>query len=348
MEELTSKPDHWDGQDANCQFLDAWCAALRLLFRDFGSVLSKRPWEIHFLDLQRVFDDLEDFYENNGYITRRDVNMLLREPKPGGLLSPSQSDSRFQLQESAQSAADDYSTDIFLLHDEEHEVYFWGSVHLKLRYLILNVQHSRTRQRLPPSIENVEAGDRTGHLRSCAMSPDGRFIVLLYSITSEEDSGQHPADDDGSSKNALIVIWEINENLDFSRRMNSQVWAGVKYSYFANYETFGLSSKAVTFIDEYCFTPGGRIAMANIDTLPFLIEPAAISGDDAIVDEYFFDGTGNVYISEQEQVADRWRVKMFTPCALNAPNYYSWTEPKWRLLDISTYGRYFVIEKFTT
>lgn len=120
---LASKPDQWYEQGAGCQFLDAWCVALKTLFEDFGPVLSKRPWEIHFLDLRMEFNNLESFYQRYGHTAYRDVNILLSESKPERSLRPFQSDPRFQLQESVQGAAHN-SIEIFFLYDEEHDLYF--------------------------------------------------------------------------------------------------------------------------------------------------------------------------------------------------------------------------------
>lgn len=43
-----------------------------------------------------------------------------------------------------------------------------------------------------------------------------------------------------------------------------------------------------------------------------------------------------------------WQVKMFSPSVPNAPNLYSWDEPRWRLLDVSTYSRYLVVGDLRT
>ena len=93
------------------------------MFEDFGPVLSKRPWEIHFLDLRMVFNDLEDFYQKYSQTTHRDVNMPLSASKREESLRSFRSDPRFHLQESVQNVAFG-SNEIFFVHDEKHGLYF--------------------------------------------------------------------------------------------------------------------------------------------------------------------------------------------------------------------------------
>ena len=330
---LVSKSDHWFEQDAGCQFLVAWCVALRILFEDFGPVIRKRPWEIHFLDLRSIFHDLEDFYQKYSRSTYRDVNVMLGKSKLTGKLSDSRSDPCSKLQESVQSAQNT-ADDVFLLHDEIHDLYFWGPRCVQLPYLSLNVQHSRTGCRLPPSMGIIEAGNREGIVESCEMSPDGQFIAIIYVLI-------YGRDDDLSGP--LTVIWKINRALDFSRRMNSQSWARVKFYHFANPKSLRPTSRGVVFAEDYCVTPSGRIATTDNDVLPFLIDPVERSEDDLITtSDYSFDGNGNVYLSERTSNSG-WQAKMFSPFGPNAPNLYSWDKPDWRLYDVSTYGRYLVI-----
>ena len=340
---LTSKPNDWYEEDAGCQFLEAWCIAMKVLFEDFGPVLSKRPWEIHFLDLRRVFNNLQSFYQKYSNFMYRDSNMLLGTSKTETSLCPFQSDPRSQLHEGVQSTA--WHTDrIFLLHDEKHELYFWGSINTQSCYVSLNVQHSRTGQRLRPLIEFTEARIQGLQVESCTMSPDGRFIALIYHVFTKSDHDSNSQINDSTTAGPLTVIWKINDSLDFSKRMNSRPWAGVKYSHFANEHALGPTSKGIIFVNGYCLTPSGQIATSNLNmTLPFLKVPeeqCKLYGMKA--DQCSFDSNGNVYLSDQTN-AGLWQVMMFSPSGLNAPNLYSWDERRWRLFDVSTYGRYLII-----
>ena len=48
-------PDYWPERDHSCIFFNDWCHALQAIFEEYGSILSHRPWEVHFLGLQKTF-----------------------------------------------------------------------------------------------------------------------------------------------------------------------------------------------------------------------------------------------------------------------------------------------------
>ena len=335
---LTAKPEYWHERDASCQFLSAWCLALRTLFEDFGPVLSRRPWEIHFLDLRMVFSDLEDFYQNNSHMAKRDTNVSLEESKLGSPPGLFQSEPRVQLRQGVESGAF-RSDEIFFLHDEAHDLYFWGQRGTSLLNLTLNVQHSVTGQRLPPSIGIVEGDNENALVECCTMSSDGQFIALVFHVSSAREDDTSLKSNDSSQRGPLTIIWKISENLDFSRRMISESWARVIYSHFSDPETLTPTSKGIAFVDGYCFTPNSRFDLSRCDVLPFLTEPMGQRDNDTFgLYDYFFDGNGNIYFSQESSTAGL-QVKMFSPVELNAPNLYAWDQPKWRLHDVSTYGR---------
>ena len=202
----------------------------------------------------------------------------------------------------------------------------------------LNVQHSRTGQRLPPVVEVIEARkhDHTW-VQSCGISPDGRYIALAYGIFSERE-------DNGSFRQVpLTVIWKINKSLEFSRRMNGQPWAEVKYSQFTDEQALGPGFQCINFVDAYCLTPSGQIATTNWDLLPFLIVPEEQCNQYGIeADICFFDSNGNIYLCAQTNTGS-WQALMFLPSGLNAPNLYSWDESSKYVFDVSTFGRYLVL-----
>ena len=69
--------DHWPESEASCVFFADWCHALQNVFEEYGSILPRRPWEVHFLDLQSSFSGIRQLYEKFANTPRRDVTLRI-------------------------------------------------------------------------------------------------------------------------------------------------------------------------------------------------------------------------------------------------------------------------------
>lgn len=66
-------PDHWPERETSCVFFADLCYTLRNVFEEYGSTLSHRSWEVHFLDLQSSFPKIGQLYKQFGDTSRRDT-----------------------------------------------------------------------------------------------------------------------------------------------------------------------------------------------------------------------------------------------------------------------------------
>ena len=324
--------------DPDLHFLDGWCSAIKLLFEEFGSILSRKPWEVRILDVGSAFVNLESFCSNCGDNNGRDVNvLLLGSGLEIALRCNSRLDPRLELQRSVLSAEFD-GNGYFLLHDEVRDLYFSGPCVTRLRHLSLSVQQSKTGYRLPPCVEIVKASDRILGFESCAMSPNGKFIAIVY----EAFSG--PENELDSEYGPLTIIREVLDSLDFSKRMHSVPWARVRISHFANCKYLRPTRGSALITDDICLTPSGPTATSDDNiTLAVSVNSDERWNNDAVsVGAYFLDYEGNIYVSEETKVG-RWQARMFPSCGSSAPNLFSWDEPSWRLVGISVNGRYLII-----
>ena len=115
-------PDHWPDSEASCVFFTNWCYTLKAVFEEYGSILSHRPWEVHFLDFQTTFVRIRHLYDNFGDIPRRDITLCidgysaLRSSRPEPL-------AHNRLQQDVQGRHT-FPSSIFFIHDERRRLYF--------------------------------------------------------------------------------------------------------------------------------------------------------------------------------------------------------------------------------
>ena len=266
--------DHWPEREPSCVFFTGWCYALRDTFEEYGSILSHSPWESHFLDLQTAFSKIGQFYKRYGDTPHRDITRYIDgydpplsyrpEPRADQQLQQTH-DSRFQ------------NEPIFFIHDERRRLYFWGYQYIDQNAKLF-VQNAITGQRLPPAVKLRGEADREGRLVSYGLSPSGEHVVLVYRT--------HPKKDEYTLElgRTLTLIWQINEELRFTKRLRNEPWAKISISYECE-SRLGLTiNTSIIFLDGgYCFTPIGETHLATgrrrplSDLLPKHMDPTYVS-----------------------------------------------------------------------
>lgn len=149
-------PDHWPQSEASCVFFADWCYTLRNVFEEYGSTLSHRSWEVHFLDPQSSFSKIGHLYTQFGDTSRRDTTLHINGYKsPRSCWPEAQAHTRLQQDIHGHS----YGNSIFFIHDERRRLYIWGEKLTDLSKVRLFVQNVTTGQRLPPAVKiDGEAG----------------------------------------------------------------------------------------------------------------------------------------------------------------------------------------------
>lgn len=330
-----SRHDRLLHEDSACLFFARWCVAMQGLYQEYGAILAQHPWEIHLLDLQDIFRELAGLYHICGNAALRDVTLRLgqyKSPHPLQIKPPP----HCQLQQDVQ-ARPIWNTQIFFVHDEERKLYFWGDQMVNFNHLSLHVQNAITAQRLPPAIGVCGEADQAGSLASYAMSQDGMFIAAVYSIYLKNKTFM--------DERQLTVIWQIDKQLDFRRRMSCEPWARI---IFSDYSKSGLSldsERSVVFGDDcHCLTPSGKIYLEPGVSQPFQEElhPNLGSLSEKVISS-FYSGSGKyLFISNFSDGYECQAIRT-TPIEFTPPVYCLWKERKRRIADVSHTGRYLVL-----
>ena len=331
-------PDHWPESEASCVFFADWCYALRNVFEEYGSTLSHRPWEVHFLDLQSSFSRIRQLYNKFGDTSRRDTTLRINGYKSPRSRRP-EAQAHTRLQQGVQRGRS-YNTSIFFTHDERRRLYFWGENYIDLSNVRLFVQNATTGQRLPPAVKLDGEAGREGSISSYGLSPSGEYIVVVY-LTKAKDSGFM----DGHS---LILIWQINEEMRFKRRMRREPWARIIFSHQCEIGLFETTTTSVVFLDGgYCLTPCGEIHLASGSRRPILdrLSNRSVSDESTVLGSFYSQNGKYLFISEMtydgvNSVCRAIRVALFTEIS---EHLCSWKDSSRRLADVSPSGRFLVL-----
>lgn len=331
--------DHWPDSEASCIFFANWCYALKNLYEEYGSILAHRPWEVHFLDLQTTFVGIRHLYDKFGDMPRRDVTLRIdgynapRSCRPKPLAHD-------QLQQDVQGRHT-FPTPIFFIHDERRRLYFWGERDIHLDSARIFVQNATTGQRLPPAAKLDGEADREGYVSCYGMSPSGEHIVVVYETWSK-NAGLRVG------QRSLTLIWQINEELRFKRRMRSEPWARVIFSHQCENELFSFRTTRVVFLDGgYCLTPSGQIHLASGSRrpLPDRLLRSSVSTESTVLDSFYSQNGKYLFISEMTQNGnDRMcRALRAMPFTETSGHLCSWKESSRCLADVSPSGRFLVL-----
>ena len=334
-----SRQDPGPRQEASSQFLVSWCIAMSGIFEEYGAILTRRPWEVYFIDLCNKFDgdpSLRKLWQAYGVTPLRKKDLHFhgyraarppqKRPKP-----------HLQLQKSLEVGDPDLHS-VFLVHDEDRGIYIWGETRIKGGSHCISVQHEKTGQRLPPAEDfNVES-NQEGQLVDHKLSPNGRYLALIYCT----DLWSNLASD----FRGLTVIWQINENVSFKRRMNCESWARVIFSH-ASTTTWPLhGSRAVMFKDDrHCLTPSGMVDLLTGSRRPLPDGALGLVGSPVGIffgcsGEYLFAYSLFTYGSSESKAFQARRLDPFD--SSHFVDFW-WEDKRRRLVDVSPTGRYLVL-----
>ena len=328
-------PDHWPKGEPSCVFFTDWCYTLRDIFEEYGSILSHRPWEVHFLDLRNSFSRIGPLYEIYGDSPRRDTTRYIegydapRSCRPG-----LRADRR--LQQDVQGRRT-FNTRIFFLHDERRRLYFWGYSVTDLNNIQLFVQNAITGQRLPPVVKLDGEAGLEGYLYSYGLSPSGEYIVLVYRTFSK-----NAAWTDGCS---FTLIWQLNEELRFKKRLRSEPWAKISFTHHSEIGLFPRTSISVAFLNGgYCLTPCGKIHLASSSRRP-LFDGLLKDFDPAEVKNVYglFCSRNGKYLFISGMFRGMYRAKRIVLSTGTSEHICLWKDSSRRLDDVSPSGRFLVL-----
>ena len=328
-------PDFWSEREPSCVFFTDWCYTLRDIFEEYGSVLSHRPWEVHFLDLRNSFSRIGQLYEKYGDTPRRDITRYIDGYNPPRSCRPGPRADR-RLQQDVQGRRT-FDTNMFFIHDERRKIYFWGHYRIDLNNVRLFVQNAITGQRLPPAVKLDGEAGREGFLSSYGLDPSGEYIIVVY-----QTSVKNAKFSDGR---ILTLIWQINEELRFTKRLRSEPWARIGFSHESQIGPLETTSNSVVFLDDgYCLTPSGEIHLASSSRRPLFnhLSNHLDSASPDILGSFFSQNGKYLFISEMldGNRCRATRVALFTE---TSKYICSWKDSSRRLADVSPSGRFLVL-----
>ena len=329
--------DIWYRREASSKFLASWCVAMSRVFEEYGAILARRPWEIYLIDLCDIFSDdlnLRRMWQEFGETPLREKDLYLK-----GYQAPYQLHGKprphLQLQRSLQTPSS-YEDSIFLIHDEDRSIYIWGQTVIEGNDHCIYVQHDKTGQRLPPAKDFSEWSDQTWRYVSHAISSNGRHLALYYCTPSWGST---------SDLRGLTVVWRINENISFKRRMSSESWAKVVFSHASKSPKVRYSSRAIMFKDDHlCITPSGELDLLAGSRRPL---PDDILNHIENSQEFFYSCSGRfLFTSVQIPTQDRYfhfQARRLDPFGPSRSIDFCWIDKTRCIVDVSPAGRYLVL-----
>ena len=329
--------DLWPESEASCVFFTGWCYALRNVFEEHGLILSHRPWEVYFLDLQSSFSQIGQLYKQFGDTSRRDTTLRIAGYKSPRLCPP-RAEAHTQLQQDMQGPS--YEKSFFFVHDERRGLYLWGETFIDLSNVRLFVQNATTGQRLPPAVNFHGEKGRQGLVSSYGLSPSGDYVVVVYSTMAKNSSSR-----DGLY---LTMIWQISDELTFKRRMRSEPWAKIIFIHQYKTSLFLDTNMLVVFTDSgHCLTPSGEIHLASGSRRPLLdrLSNRSVPDESTILGSFYSQNGKYLFMSEMTAsgVNSMYRATRLALFTETAGLLCSWGESSRSLDGVSPSGRYLVL-----
>ena len=330
----------WPSQATAFHFVASWCTAMSRVFEEYGHILPRRPWEIYFIDVSDIFNSypsLQLLWQKHGETPSVEKVLYLndyRDPRP----QYEKPQPHLQLQQSLQVTSLDRAS-VFLIHDEGRNIYIWGETRIVENHYWIAVQHDSTGQSLPPATGLVESSDQEWWLVDRKIDPNGMYLALFYAAVIGRSH---------SSIDGLTIIWRIDENISFRRRMNSEPWARVIFSYAFESERSWQWYRAVMFNDDHqCITPCGVLDLITGSRTPLR---DGIFGDVELCNGLFYSCNGrylfasepNTQDSPEERPILARRFDTFEP---SLSMDFSLGDENRRVLDVSPSGLYLVLGK---
>ena len=322
-------PNDWPEREPSCIFFSDWCHALQGIFEEYGSILSHRPWEVHFLDLQKPFLGVGQLYNKYGDTPHRDTIRYI-----DGYNSPRSCRPKPRADQQLLQDSENYGEEIYFIHDERRRLYFWGYTNVAFNNTLLFVQNAVTGQRLPPAVRVDGEADERGTLASYGLSPSGEYIVLVYNIGPNNGPW---------SKGSLTLIWQINDRLNFTRRLRGEPWAKICFSHECESNRFTRTATNVVFLgDGYCLTPSGQIHLASNSRRPLsnLLPKHFDSAYMDIRDSFFSPNGKYLFITKWLEDSQAVRLALFTE---TSEYLCSWKDSRRKVVHVSPSGRLLVL-----
>ena len=333
-------PDHWPERVPSCHFFADWCCTMRDVFEEYGSILSHRPWEVHFLDLRNCFSSIGQLYENYGDTRRRDSTRYIDgyDP-PHSCRTGPRADRRLQQDVQSRTISE---TDIFFIHDERRRVYFWGYCWIDFSHVQLFVENAITGQRLPPAVKIDGEAGREGYLKSYGLSPSGEYVVVVYVVLGKNS--------DNTDRHNLTLVWQLNGDLRFKKRLRSEPWAKISFSHQGKTGLLRPTGTSVVFLDGgYCLTSCGKIHLASSSRQPLFDDLLKHfnPGDRNVYDLFYSQNGRYLFISEilhidtsGDNIYRATRVALSTD---NSQSICSWKDSSRSIADASPSGRFLAL-----
>ena len=330
----------WPSQATGFHFLASWCTAMSRVFEEYGHILPRRPWEIYFIDMWEIFNSypsLHLLWQKHGETPSVEKVLYLndyRDPRP----RYEKPQPHLQLQQSLQVASLDRAS-VFLIHDEGQNIYIWGETRIVENRCWIAVQHDSTGQSLPPATGLVERSDQEWRLVDREIDPNGIYIALFYASDISRLN---------SSPCGLTVIWRIDANISFRRRMNSEPWARVIFSHAFESERPWQWARAFIFNDDHqCITPSEILDLSTGSRKPL---PDGILGDAGFSAGLFYSCSGRYLFATEPNTQDSPEESpiLARRCDILEPNLsvdFPLGDERRRVLDVSLTGLYIVLGK---
>ena len=239
--------------DLSLSFASNWCRTMEQVLEEYGRVISQRPAMIYYLDLALNFaaHELTDTYEKYGDIMRREKCSRFhtdRISRPAQKKVPPYR----QLPKSSETGGGSLG---FFLYEPNRDIYIFSNLLIEYGQPILFAQSASSGRRLPPVSDPEIPPYRDDYLLvwSFAISGDGRYLGIVFRNVF-------------TAPFRLIMIWEIEVTLDFTRRMQASPWARkIHVSAVDEPSIAQLWSKNCIAFDHdgVCFTPSGLVRTAS-------------------------------------------------------------------------------------
>ena len=213
-----SAPANSSMQDA-ISFVSAWSHVVITILTEYGGIIEKHPYEIHYLDLTNVLGSnrepgssaLPESYAATHIGTLREQITEVRtvdKSKAMAKVEPCR-----QLHSNLDNPEDSHLG--FLLYDSTREVYFTAEHKVSRQTETLWVQERRSGRRLQPvksQLNPDSGGSGSFRLVHAVLSPDYTYIAILYARSQ-------------SMGIFVTSIWIIESHLNFLDMRDRRPWA---------------------------------------------------------------------------------------------------------------------------
>ena len=235
-------------------FVWAWSHAVLSILTEYGGIIERYPYEIHFLDVRNVLGsnrepgspDLPESYAATHIRTLREQITEIRTVDQGQAMvkvEPCR-----QLHSNLENPQ--YSHLGFLLYDSTREVYFTAEHKVSRQTEALWVQERRSGRRLQPVKSPLNSGSGDSgpfHLVHAVLSPDHTYIAILYARSH-------------SMEIFVTSIWIIESHLDFRDMRDRRPWARrLHHSVTKNILFYGSCLPLTVGPNGMFYSPSGQI-----------------------------------------------------------------------------------------